>query len=231
LKKKICSSGGAVIVNNEIIYKRPISNESKKEIMEFLDDRGVIYNLECNDYLWTKKGEKEIQMRLFPIPEKGTVPDKEYEKALERRKEISAGRREIENPYDLDVNKIHWYEAEILYDGKSFPSSYDEINKKFGEKYNVVPLSLSKTFAGGEITEKGIEKSAGMKVVLKHFNISEDDVYAIGDDFNDREMLSFAKHPIAMAHTPQEIKDLCEYITGEFEEDGFYNAMKHFQLF
>ena len=31
-----------------------------------------------------------------------------------------------------------------------------------------------------------------------------------------------------MAHTTQEVKNLCEHITGEFEEYGFYNAINIF---
>jgi hydroxymethylpyrimidine pyrophosphatase-like HAD family hydrolase len=94
----------------------------------------------------------------------------------------------------------------------------------------VVKLSLGKVFSGGEISEMGITKSAGIKVILDYFNIDKEDIYAIGDDYNDFDMLKFANHSIAMGHAPEEIKELCEYITEDIDHDGLYYAMKNYDL-
>ncbi|GAA0085711.1 hypothetical protein UT300007_21500 [Clostridium sp. CTA-7] len=59
----------------------------------------------------------------------------------------------------------------------------------------------------------GITKSAGMKVILDYFNIDKEDIYAI-----------------AMGHAPEEIKELCEYITEDIDHDGLYYAMKNYDL-
>lgn len=226
----ICSAGGTVVVNNEIVHTNPMSMESKKELIEFFDSHGVLYNIESNDYIWINKGQKERYLSLVEPPKEGTVPKAEYESAVKRKETMANRTMETDNPMDLEINKLHWYEAELLYDGKEIPISYEYVNNIFKNKYNVVKLSLGKVFSGGEISEEGVTKSAGMKVLLDHFDIDNDDIYAIGDDYNDADMLKFATHSISMGHAPDEIKELCEYITEDIEHDGLYNAMKYFDL-
>lgn len=226
----ICSAGGAVVVNNEIIYSKPMKKESLKELVEYFDKHNIIYNMEANDYIWIKKGQKEKYLRLFEIPEKGIISDDEYNKAVERLTMISNRTMEIEDVSNLEVNKIHYYEADVLYDGNELPISYKQVVEELGEKYKCVSLSLSKLFSGGEICEKEISKKTGMDVILKYFDVDKENIYAIGDDYNDIEMLEYAPKSIAMGNAPEEIKKICSYVTESVDNDGFYHAMKHFGL-
>ena len=226
----ICSAGGVVIVNNKMIHSKPMKKESLKELVEYFDKHNIIYNMEANDYIWMKKGQKEKYLRLFDVPKKDVVSEDEYNKAVERLTMISNRTMEVEDINNIEVNKIHYYEADVLYDGNELPISYKEIEEEFGDRYKCVSLSLSKLFSGGEICEKEISKKIGMDVVLKYFNIDKENIYAIGDDYNDREMLEYAPKSIAMGNAPEEIKKLCSYVTKSVENDGFYYAMKHFGL-
>lgn len=226
----ICSAGGVVIVNNKIIHSKPMKKESLKELVEYFDKHNIIYNMEANDYIWMKKGKKEKYLRLFDVPKKDVVSEDEYNKAVERLTMISNRTMEVEDINNIEVNKIHYYEADVLYDGNESPISYKEIEEEFGDRYKCVSLSLSKLFSGGEICEKEISKKVGMDIVLKYFNIDKENIYAIGDDYNDREMLEYAPKSIAMGNAPEEIKKLCSYVTKSVENDGFYYAMKHFGL-
>lgn len=226
----ICSAGGVVIVNNKMIHSKPMKKESLKELVEYFDKHNIIYNMEANDYIWMKKGQKEKYLRLFDVPKKDVVSEDEYNKAVERLTMISNRTMEVEDINNIEVNKIHYYEADVLYDGNEFPISYKEIEEEFGDRYKCVSLSLSKLFSGGEICEKEISKKVGMDVVLKYFNLDKENIYAIGDDYNDREMLEYAPKSIAMGNAPEEIKKLCSYVTESVENDGFYYAMKHFGL-
>lgn len=230
LEHMICSAGGTVVINNEIIYKNPMSKENQKEIIDYFDKHEVIYNLEANDYIYTNLGHKEKYMQLFNLPEKETVSEEDYKAMVNRRTFVDKRTKEIENPLDIEVNKVHYYGAELLYDGKECPLTYEQIVSDLGDKYTCVSLSLSKLFSGGEICEKGVSKEAGMKVVLEHFNIKPENIYAIGDDYNDMEMIDFATTGIAMGHAPEEVKKKANYITEDIDNEGFYYAMKHFNL-
>lgn len=56
------------------------------------------------------------------------------------------------------------------------------------------------------------------------------DSIAIGDGFNDAKMLEGTNLSIAMGNSPQEIKNLADYVTDDIYEDGLYNALRHFDL-
>lgn len=226
----ICSGGGVVVIGDEIVYSRPMSKESQKELLDYFDKHNVLYNLEANDYIYIKKGYKEKYLRLFQLPDKDTVTIDEYNKCKSMLEKVSSRTKEVDDAMEIDINKLHYYAADILYDGGECPISYDDLERDLGEKYKCVPLSLSKLFAGGEICEKGVSKKDGMEVILKHYKVNKKDIYAIGDDYNDMEMLEYATTSIAMGNAPKQIKDICDYVTEDVDNDGFYHAMKHFGL-
>ncbi|MGL5416327.1 MAG: HAD family hydrolase [Clostridium sp.] len=230
IEHMVCSAGGTVVINNEIVYKNPMRKESQKEIVEYFDKHGIIYNLEANDYIYTNLGHKEKYMKLFELPEKGSISEDDYEGLVNRRNFIHKRTKETENPLEIEVNKFHYYGADILYKENKCPLTYEQIVEDLGDKYTCVALSLSKFFSGGEICEKGVSKKVGMEVVLKYFNIKSENVYAIGDDYNDMEMIDFATTGIAMGHAPEEIKKVANYITRDIDNEGFYYAMEHFNL-
>ena len=69
-----------------------------------------------------------------------------------------------------------------------------------------------------------------MEKVLEYFHADIIDTYAIGDDYNDLEMLQYAKHTIAMGQAPREVKEVCEFITDDIYHEGFTKAMNHSPL-
>lgn len=226
----ICSAGGTVVINHEIVFTQPMTKDSQKELIDYFDKNQVVYNMESNDSIWIKEGNKEKYLRLFAPPEKGTVPDEIYQEAVKRVDIVSSRTKEIDDPMQINFIKLHYYEANVLYDGKNCPLTYSQIEKDLGEKYKCVTLSISKLFAGGEICEKDISKEKGISVILDCFDVCKEDIYAIGDDYNDIEMLQFATTSIAMGHAPDVVKKHADFITEDIDNDGFYHAMKHYGL-
>lgn len=226
----VCSAGGTVVINNEIVYKNPMAKESQKEILEFLDRHNVVYNMEANDAIYTRPGNTEKILRLFEVPERGTIPDEEHDVLTKRYSNVRRRTKEIDDASNIDINKIFYLLSDRLYDDKIIPITSEDVTNELGSKYQCISLSLSKLFAGGEISEIGVSKKTGMRVVLDYFNIKSEDIYAIGDDFNDIEMLDFATTSIVMGHAHEEVKKYANYITKDIDNDGFYHAMKHFEL-
>lgn len=81
-----------------------------------------------------------------------------------------------------------------------------------------------------EIVPKGFSKASGIEFLIKELNIPFENTYAIGDSTNDLSMLSYVKNSIAMGNSNPVLFDLVSYITTDIEEDGIYNALKHFSL-
>lgn len=229
IENMICSAGGTVVINHQIVYQHCIEKEHLREILTYFDNYGLLYNLECNDHNYIIEGTKEKHLSRLTKKREECSSEEEYLKFLNMRKIMNERLFETNEPLSLNVNKIHWYEYDGLYE-QNVPITYENIYDKFKDKYNIVPLSMSKRSKGGEINEKGITKKKGMEIILNHFQIDKDNIYAIGDDFNDQDMLAFATHSIAMGHAPQIIKDMCEFVSDDIEHDGFVTAMKHYNL-
>lgn len=75
---------------------------------------------------------------------------------------------------------------------------------------------------------KGFNKAAAIKQVCEKLGI--EDTYAFGDSPNDAEMLRSVGHGIAMGNGMPEAKAAAEYITSSLQEDGIFNACKHYSL-
>jgi len=89
-------------------------------------------------------------------------------------------------------------------------------------------LSLSITSSGGfnfEITNKGVDKSCGLRYLEEHYNISREEIIAFGDNENDLSMLEYAGMGVAMENAVDIVKSKCSYITDSNMDDGVATAL------
>ena len=73
-------------------------------------------------------------------------------------------------------------------------------------------------------------KEYGIDKIIEYYNISLDEVMAIGDGGNDITMLKHVPYSVAMGNANDEVKACASYITTHILEDGIINAFKHFDL-
>lgn len=71
-------------------------------------------------------------------------------------------------------------------------------------------------------------KEAGIDHVLAHYGISLDEAMCFGDGGNDITMLRHVPHSVAMGNANDKVKASASYVTTHINEDGIYNALKHF---
>ncbi len=81
-----------------------------------------------------------------------------------------------------------------------------------------------------EVTRKDTSKATGIQFFLDYFNLPLENSYAFGDSNNDLPMLKYAGNSIAMGNAMKEILPFCTYQTTDIEDNGIYNALKHFGL-
>lgn len=78
-----------------------------------------------------------------------------------------------------------------------------------------------------EIMNSQASKSSAIRLLIGKMNISREETIAMGDNFNDREMLQFAGMGVAMGNAPDEIKAVADYVTDTNNNDGVLKALKH----
>ncbi|QVK20426.1 Cof-type HAD-IIB family hydrolase [Mycoplasmatota bacterium] len=83
---------------------------------------------------------------------------------------------------------------------------------------------------GADILPKEISKEFGIRKLAEKLNYDLEDVFAFGDALNDIEMIRVAGVGIAMGNAREELKEVSDYVTDDIQEDGIYNALKHFKL-
>lgn len=83
---------------------------------------------------------------------------------------------------------------------------------------------------GLDINAKGEGKVSGIKRYMDIHNINMDEIITFGDGENDEEMLAFSPLSVAMGNAPEKVKRKASYVTSSIDEDGIYNALKHYNI-
>lgn len=91
-----------------------------------------------------------------------------------------------------------------------------QIPKELFEEYNVI---RSVDFMI-EFMKKGCNKATGIEKLAQYLAIKKEEIIAIGDASNDKEMIEYAGLGVAMGNAEDEIKMLANFITKSNEEDG-----------
>ena len=83
---------------------------------------------------------------------------------------------------------------------------------------------------GADVIAKESSKANGLKILCEYFHIPVSETYAFGDSMNDLEILQEAGTGIAMGNAVPKLKEVADYVTDRIDENGIYNACKHFRL-
>ncbi len=70
---------------------------------------------------------------------------------------------------------------------------------------------MDTTLASFDIVNESTNKGNAVKVLAEILGIEEKNIGAIGDYFNDYEMLRSVAHPACCAQAPKELHDICEF--------------------
>jgi Cof subfamily protein (haloacid dehalogenase superfamily) len=94
---------------------------------------------------------------------------------------------------------------------------------------NAVHMARSKA-AFLEIVHPTVSKGIALKYLAEQLGISRAEVMAVGDGYNDLEMLEYAGVSVAMGNAHQHVKDQADYVTESNENDGVARAIERLAL-
>lgn len=209
------SAGAYVELDEEVIYHRPMTEAMNKRLLEYFQSRDMVVLLETNeDLLANDIGLQYIQQHI----EDCIAKDEPYDKPLF---DLISPFPDESEPYKLAINKLLYVTTEY---------EPEQIKADLQEEFTVVDSAIRLPGRSGELSEPGMNKGNGMRIIMERFGVRKQDTIGIGDGENDIEMLQIAGAGIAMGNANPKLKEVADYVTADVDQDGLYQAFLQYGL-
>jgi len=191
-------------LEGENLYYKPLANEDALLVLQTLRGYNCHYQSYYQDELYMEKltPEGEAYSRLSGAPV-NLVPDLE----------------------DIVKNQPLKFIL-INYDFAAMDTIEADIRAKIGDRVSVVrskPQFL-------EISHLQATKAHALQAVAEYYGIKQPEVMAIGDSYNDLDMIAWAGVGVAMANAPEDIRQQADYVTLSNKEGGVATAIRQLVL-
>lgn len=200
---------GAMIreaVSGEMIRYSPVPGELAREIVEFAAAENYHVNLYIDDRLFvrTETEESRYYQTIAPIP-------------VEPVGDLCAF---------LDQRQVEPTKLSII----NRDERMDELQPYLEEKYTGRLTVLQSRPHFLEITSTEATKGQALKYLGDLRDIKQEEMVAIGDSYNDIDMLRFAGMGVAMANAPAAVRDVADFITDSNLDDGVATFLERYIL-
>jgi HAD superfamily hydrolase (TIGR01484 family) len=79
-----------------------------------------------------------------------------------------------------------------------------------------------------DLAPQGVSKASGLEMVCATLDVAAADVLAVGDGYNDVEMLQWAGRGVAMGQAPPEVQAAADDVTAVVEDDGLVAELSRY---
>lgn len=98
-----------------------------------------------------------------------------------------------------------------------------------GQDSDIDTCGLPRVWLSGDtLLVEPTAKEKGIQYIMKTYGLSDDQIVVFGDGMNDRSMFRPEWMSVAMGNAKDALKKKAKYITSRADEDGIYNACRHF---
>ena len=104
--------------------------------------------------------------------------------------------------------------------------------KEFAEVVEGLGLTETNYYIGYtswlDLAPQGVSKASGLEMVCAKLDVAQADVLAVGDGFNDVEMLQWAGRGVAMGQAPEHVQAAADAVTGTVADDGLATELARY---
>jgi HAD superfamily hydrolase (TIGR01484 family) len=95
----------------------------------------------------------------------------------------------------------------------------DALSAELGERASVI-REMSSGVSQIEVAHPDVSKALALSFLAERDGLTRDDVMAVGDNFNDIDMLEYAGHPVVMGNAHEELRQMGYHVAPTNDEDG-----------
>lgn len=217
----IGGNGSYIEYKNQVLMHQLIPYETAKQVVDWLESRGLEFYLESNNGLFASRNFRDVARQILRIYALGKgasenqILNMEPEDALHGL--VYGGEL-----YRDDLNKISF----IL---NSYQDHLDS-KKAFSQLKAGTWGGRGESALFGDLGVKDINKAHAVNIILKHLGANHIDTIAFGDAKVDIPMLETCHIGVSMGNGGPEILAMADIITDDVRQDGLYNAFKKLNL-
>ena len=200
---------GAMVVmhlSGEVLHSVSLAQDTAQEVYQLGQDYDMAMALWQNDKLYFNRDCHNTR---------------EYVELYSANLNIISGQAQLESLAGQGITKILWID-----DPSRVMSYYKKMSAHFGDRLNCHPSRPELL----EFVHTAASKAAAMEAIGSRLGVSQAEMIAIGDGYNDLSMLQYAGFSVAMANAPEEIKAVCSHVTGSNNEDGVAAFIEEYLL-
>lgn len=207
------AAGAFVDIDGKNIFFAKLQDEWITEIIDYFDKKQIYGFFQCPAMTYARQSSLEAFAAMVHASVKSVHDDGMVIPGIVAKEDLYECR---------DVTKVFFL---------SETTSVEEVRRHFSDRFMVInnTIGLPKE-KSGELSQAGITKATGIEVVLKYYGCDRADSIAIGDGYNDLEMIEYAGTGIAMGNGVDSLKQLAGYVTADIHDDGLHQAFKHMGL-
>ena len=125
------------------------------------------------------------------------------------------------------VDDIHPLFNKIMCMGS--PQEIDSLQEELKKQHPEIMIYKSKpTYL--EIMAQHVQKSSAINLLMQYYNAKKEEIIAVGDNYNDMDMLQFAGLGVAMGNSPDDVKAAADIITLSNDQDGLKEVIEKYCL-
>lgn len=193
-------------VTGEVLFHRPVPLDLALEVIEYVNRYKYHINIYLDDHLYvakhTKESEQYTSISRIPSAEVGDLTSYLKERNQAPTKVLIVAQEEL-----LD---------------KLIP----EVRPVWGDKLHITkskPHFL-------EFSHSLANKGDALAAIAKHYGVERDEVIAVGDSYNDIEMIEYAGLGVVVGNARPEIKERADFVCRSNEECGVAEVVERFIL-
>ncbi|AGB42013.1 HAD-superfamily hydrolase, subfamily IIB [Halobacteroides halobius DSM 5150] len=208
LTKETITYNGALVkqvASNKIIDHRPVPKKLARKIVDYVEENNLHLNLYLDDQLYVNKS--------------GFGADY-YERISGVKPTLIKGK--LSQCIDQPSTKLLIVEENLAKVKEVLVALQD----RFSDDLNVTASKAHFV----EIMNQQASKGRALKKLASDLNIERDQIIAIGDSYNDLDMIEYAGFGVAVDNARDKLKEKADYITSSNDEGGVAEIIEKFIL-